>query len=208
MKKKQMALTFDDGPEIGITDQVLDLLEKEGIRASFFLIGQQVTPETKYLVKREVALGCTIENHSFTHQDMTKFTPEVIKEEIAKTSAVIKEITGEDPQFFRPPYICVDQKMYDNIELPFICGRGCQDWVPEVSAEERCRMILEAADDGVMILVHDMKKNENTIEALKVAIPELKKRGFELVNIRELYENAGVKPVRYKMYSCVYDPVE
>ena len=66
MANKQMALTFDDGPTIGITDQVLDLLEKEGVRASFFLIGQQVTPETEYLVRREQAMGCSIENHSFS----------------------------------------------------------------------------------------------------------------------------------------------
>ena len=80
MGKKQMALTFDDGPTPGITDRVLDLLEQEGVRASFFLIGQQVIPETEYLVKREVAMGCSIENHSFTHQDMTKFSKEEIKE--------------------------------------------------------------------------------------------------------------------------------
>ena len=208
MANKQMALTFDDGPTIGITDQVLDLLEKEGVRASFFLIGQQVTPETEYLVRREQAMGCSIENHSFTHQDMTKLTKEEIKEEIDKTSKLIRDITGEDPQFFRPPYLCVDDKMYETIDFPFICGRGCQDWVPEVSAEERAEKILNAAEDGVMILVHDMPDNENTLEALKVVIPELKKRGFELVNIRELYENAGVKPVRNKLYSNVYDTID
>ena len=205
MGKKQMALTFDDGPTPGITDQVLDLLEQEGVRASFFLIGQQVIPETEYLVKREVVMGCSIENHSFTHQDMTKLSKEEIKEEIEKTSLIIRRLAGEDPQFFRPPFLAVDDKMYETIDMPFISGRGCQDWVPEVTAEERCRMILDAAGDGVMILVHDQPHNENTLEALKIAIPELKKRGYELVNIRELYENAGVKPVRNKLNFCVYD---
>ena len=205
MGKKQMALTFDDGPTPGITDQVLDLLEQEGVRASFFLIGQQVTPETEYLVKREVAMGCSIENHSFTHQDMTKLTEEEIKEEIEKTSAVIRRVAGGDPQFFRPPFLLTDDKVYGATDMTFISGRGCRDWMPEVTAEERCRMILDAAGDGVMILVHDQPNNENTVEALKAAIPELKKRGYELVNIRELYENAGVKPEGNRMYACVYD---
>ena len=66
-------------------------------------------------------------------------------------------------------------------------------------------MILDAAGDGVMILVHDQPNNENTVEALRTAIPELKKRGYELVNIRELYKNAGVKPEGNRMYACVYD---
>ena len=208
MGKKQMALTFDDGPTPGITDQVLDLLEQEGVRASFFLIGQQVTPETEYLVKREAAMGCSIENHTFTHQDMTKLTKEEIKEEIEKTSSIIRRLAGEEPQFFRPPYLLTDEKVYEAVDMTFISGRGCQDWVPEVTAEERCRRILDAAGDGVMILVHDQPGNVNTVEALKVVIPELKKRGYELVNIRELYENAGVKPERNRMYACVYDTMD
>ena len=208
MGKKQIAFTFDDGPTPGITEQVLDLFEEAGGRASFFLIGQQITPETEYLIRREVAMGCSVENHSFTHQDMTKLSRETIADEIAKTSALIRETAGEDPQFFRPPYILVDEKMYETIDFPFICGRGCQDWEPEVSAEERARMIMEAAEDGAIILVHDMKYNENTIEALKTVLPKLKEQGFEFVNIRELYANAGVKPMRHMLYSSVYDPID
>lgn len=70
--KKLVALTFDDGPTIGITDQVLDVLQENEVVASFFLIGQQITDETRYLVKRAHDMGCSIENHSKTHQSMPK----------------------------------------------------------------------------------------------------------------------------------------
>ena len=59
-EKKLVALTFDDGPTIGITDQVLDVLQENQVTASFFLIGQQITPQTEYLVKRAHDMGCTI----------------------------------------------------------------------------------------------------------------------------------------------------
>ena len=125
--KKLVALTFDDGPTVGITDQVLDILQENEVVASFFLIGQQITAETRYLVKRAHDMGCSVENHSKTHQSMPKQNEKEIVEEIRYTSDLIEEITGEKPEFFRPPYIDYDQKMYDLIDLGFICGYGCED---------------------------------------------------------------------------------
>ena len=61
---KYISLTFDDGPTVGITDQVLDILEEEKVTASFFLIADRITPDTEYLMKRALSLGCTLENHS------------------------------------------------------------------------------------------------------------------------------------------------
>ena len=78
-EKKLVALTFDDGPTIGITDQVLDVLQENQVTASFFLIGQQITPQTEYLVKRAHDMGCTIENHSKTHQFMPKQSEQEIE---------------------------------------------------------------------------------------------------------------------------------
>ncbi|MCQ2523414.1 MAG: polysaccharide deacetylase family protein [Lachnospiraceae bacterium] len=199
--KKIISLTFDDGPTIGITDQVLDVLEKYNARASFFLIGQQIKPETEYLIKRALSLGCTIENHTKTHPSMPKLSDEEILMEVKYTTDKIEEVTGEKPKFFRPPYIDVDDRMFDLIDLTFICGRGCDDWVMEVSAEERTRKILDAAEDGAIILVHDMEGNVNTIEAIKTVIPTLMAEGYEFVNVREIFE-ARDKAIDHKvMYS-------
>ena len=110
-EKKLVALTFDDGPTVGITDRVLDVLEENHAVASFFLIGQQITEETEYLVKRAHDMGCTIENHSKTHQSMPKQSEQEIVDEIKETSDRIEKIVEEKPEFFRPPYIDYDQKM-------------------------------------------------------------------------------------------------
>ena len=201
--KKLVALTFDDGPTVGITDQVLDILQENGVTASFFLIGQQITDETKYLVKRAHDMGCSIENHSKTHQSMPKQSRQEIVEEIQYTSNLIEEITGEKPEFFRPPYIDYDQKMYDLIDLGFICGYGCEDWVPSVTAQERIDRVLHDANPGFIVLLHDMKDNMNTVEAIKTIIPELKKLGYEFVTVRELFQKNCVTPRRNVIYMGV-----
>lgn len=186
--KKLISLTFDDGPTIGITDQVLDVLEANNARASFFLIGQQITSETEYLIKRALNMGCSIENHTKTHPSMPELTDDEILAEVKYTSDKIMEVTGQAPKFFRPPFINVDDRMYELIDLTFICGHGCEDWVPTVSASDRARMIMEAAKDGAIILVHDMQHNENTVEAIKTVIPALQAQGYEFVNVREIFE--------------------
>lgn len=201
--KKLVALTFDDGPTIGITDQVLDVLQENEVVASFFLIGQQITDETRYLVKRAYDMGCSIENHSKTHQSMPKQSRQEIVEEIQYTSDLIEEITGEKPEFFRPPYIDYDQKMYDLIDLGFICGYGCEDWVPSVTVKERVDRVLHDANPGFIVLLHDMSDNTNTVEAIKIIIPELKKQGYEFVTIRELFQMSGVKPQKNVIFMGV-----
>ena len=198
-----IALTFDDGPNTVITPQVLDILEKEGIVASFFLIAQNITPESAEMVRRAVSLGCEIENHSVTHPFMDKLSVEEIREEVQTCTDRIVEITGRVPQFFRPPCIAVSQAMYDNIDLTFICGMGCEDWVPTVTAQERIDRVLANAADGQIVLLHDMEWNVNTVEALKTIIPELKKRGYEFATVSQIFKMKNVTPQRGWLYSNV-----
>ena len=199
-----IALTFDDGPNTVITPQVLDILEENGAVGTFFLIAQNINPESAEMVRRAVAMGCDIENHSVTHSFMDEMSPEQIREEVKTCSEKITAITGRAPEFFRPPFIRVSQEMYDNIELTFICGAGCEDWVPEVSAQTRIERVLANAEDGLIVLLHDMEWNVNTVEALKTIVPELKKRGYRFVTCAQLFAEAGVTPVHGRLYSNVY----
>ncbi len=198
-----IALTFDDGPNTVITPQVLDTLEEYDAVGTFFLIAQNITPESAEVVHRAQAMGCEIENHSVTHGFMDKMTVDEIREEVRVCTEKIVEITGRAPQFFRPPFISVSKAMYDNIDLTFICGIGCEDWVPTVSAQERIDRVLAAAEDGQIVLLHDMQWNQNTADALKTIIPELKKRGFEFVTVSQLFEKKNVTPQRCWLYSNV-----
>ena len=204
----RIALTFDDGPNTVTTPQVLDLLEEHRILASFFLIADHIDPESAEQVLRAKKLGCDIENHSRTHQPMSRMSAEEIRGEIRCCSEKIAALTGETPKFFRPPYIDVSPALYDVIDLTFICGAGCEDWVPEVSARERAERVLAQAEDGQIVLLHDSLGNSNTVEALRTIIPELKKRGYEFVTVSRLFEDAGVTPVRGRLYSNVYQTVD
>ncbi len=204
----RIALTFDDGPNTTITPQVLDLLEEHGIVASFFLIAQNITPESALQARRAYDMGCSIENHSVTHREMNVLSPEEIREEIRVCTEKIVEITGEEPRFFRPPFISLSQTLFDTVDLFFISGSGCEDWVPSVSAEERASRVLASARDGEIILLHDMKGNVNTVEALKTIIPELKSRGFTFCTVPQLFDECGITPVRDRIYSNVYQTVK
>ena len=198
-----IALTFDDGPNTVITPQVLDLLQEHGIVATFFLIAQNITPESAGVVRRAQAMGCDIENHSVTHGFMDKMTAEEIRGEVQACTDRITEITGRAPKFFRPPFIAVNRTLYDSVDLTFICGIGCEDWVPAVSAQERAERVLANAADGQIVLLHDMQGNVNTVEALKAIIPELKKRGYEFVTVEQLFARKNVTPRRDWLYSNV-----
>ena len=191
--KPTIALTFDDGPNTTTTAEILDLLEKYQVRASFFLIGSNLNDETAKVVKRAYDLGCDIENHSMTHSYMDKMTAEEIADEINTLNGKIYDITGETPKFFRPPYIVVNNVMYDTIDMTFISGLGCNDWDDKVTTDRRVLVLQRRAKDGLIFLLHDAEGNSQTVEALDEAIPYLLEQGFQFATISELFALKGIE---------------
>ncbi len=193
--KKYVCLSFDDGPTATTSVQVLDLLEQHGVRASFFVIGSRIDnnkTSAKKIMERGVALGCDYHNHSYSHIRMGKdsdpaMTKEQIEEEVKKTSDLIKEITGKDALFFRPPYLDRNDLMHENIDLCFISGVSTGDSRTSTTTQMRIDAVLNGTQDGDIYLMHDFGGNTMTVEALKTIIPELKKKGFEMVTITELF---------------------
>lgn len=137
-------------------------------------------------------MGCDIENHSWTHPAMPELTKEEMIEEYEKCDQAIIKITGKKPEFFRPPYIAVNDLMHQVIPTPFIQGHGCKDWEPDVSAEERIKMMEEGTKDGVLYLLHVMEGNINTLKALEYLIPKLKKDGYTFVTVPEMFRIKGI----------------
>lgn len=203
-QKKTIALTFDDGPNNSTTKEILDILEREHIVASFFLIGREINPETVRVVEREMSLGCEICCHSTAHAHMSVMTPEEIREDVNACILKIRDITGKEPAFFRPPYIDVSEAMFENIPMPFISGINCRDWEPAVGAEERVAMLRERVSDGCLVLLHDLAGNKATVEALRRIIPELKKQGYRFMTASEIFQHSGVDPHQHKLWSNVY----
>lgn len=192
---KYISLTFDDGPNLGddhTMNDMLDLLEKNDVVGSFFLIGNKINDENAKVIKRAFDMGCDIENHSWTHPAMPELTKEEMIEEYEKCDQAIIKITGKKPEFFRPPYIAVNDLMHQVIPTPFIQGHGCKDWELDVSSEERIKMMEEGTKDGVLYLLHVMEGNINTLKALEYLIPKLKKEGYTFVTVPEMFRIKGI----------------
>ena len=201
--QKLIALTFDDGPS-STTSEVLDILEKYNVKATFFLIGQNVNSNTLSIMQRQVRNGHELASHSYTHQDMTNMSAQSIRNEMEWTSSAIKNSVGATVKFFRPPYISVNNTMYQNIDYPFIQGTLINDWENSTSVQQRVNNALGAAKDGQIILLHDFQGNSQTVQALPQIIEGLQRQGYTFVTVSELFEKKGVNPnVEYKIWSNV-----
>ncbi|MBO7552316.1 MAG: polysaccharide deacetylase family protein [Fibrobacter sp.] len=202
---KYLALSFDDGPNLTTESKMLDVLAKHDVPATFFVIGNNINEDSAQNMKRALELGCEIGNHALTHSMMSQMDEEQVKAEIEATSVMIEQITGQRPKFFRPPYINVKPEMYDWIDLTFICGKGCEDWVATVGKEARREGIIANAEPGAIYLLHDFDGNEATVEALDEAIPVLKEQGYVFVTVAQLFANLHCAPDGHTMYTVVPD---
>lgn len=200
---KVIALTFDDGPNTTTTREVLEVLKKHGVVASFFLVGNNISDESAEVVKYAYELGCEIDNHSKSHEYMNEMTAEECAAEFQYVDDKVLEITGERTNFFRPPYLAIDFPMWDYIDVPFIAGIGCDDWNPKVDVDRRVAVILKKAADGAIILMHDAEGNSQTVEAIDQIIPALKEQGYKFVTVSELFEEKGITPAEEILYSNV-----
>ena len=202
---KYLALAFDDGPNLTTESEMLDILAKHKVPATFFVIGNNINEQTAQNMKRAVKQGCEIGNHSLTHSMMSQMDEDEVKAEIEATSDKIEMLTGQRPKFFRPPYINVKPEMYDWIDLTFICGKGCEDWVATVGKEARREGIIANAEPGAIYLLHDFDGNGATVEALDEAIPVLKEQGYVFVTVAQLFEKLQCTPDSHTMYTVVPD---
>ena len=199
--QKVVALTFDDGPS-STTDQVLDVLQQYNVKATFFLIGQNVNSNTMATMQRQVSMGCELASHSYTHEDMAYMSANDVRNQINWTSSAINNTVGVEPKFFRPPYISVSNTMYQNIDVPFIQGTMHNDWEAGTSSSQIVNSVLSGTKDGDIILLHDFQGNSKTVQALPQIIEGLQNQGYTFVTVSELFQIKGVNPnVEYKIWS-------
>jgi len=195
---KLCALTFDDGPCLTTTSLVLDWLSRHSVPATFFLVGSQVNVETAAVMKRAIALGCELQNHSWSHAHMGTMDMAEVRAEVLKTSVAIQSVAGTTPAFFRPPYFEVNDAMFDAVEMPMIAGTSCLDWDPAVSAEKRAKLIIDQAKDGSIFLLHDFAENDSITETLDLIFPALEGMGFSFVTLSDLFARKGIDPTGSK----------
>ena len=204
-RPKYVALSFDDGPSLKYTPLMLDVLEENGVKASFFLIGRNITEETAPIIRRMVRMGCDVENHTYSHPNLTQISDSQILEEVTKTDSLIEVYAGSKPKYLRPPFTAHNAHVAGLVGGKiFIAGLSCRDWRADMPVEDRVTKTLDRVEDGRILLFHDT--NERTVEAMKTIIPQLKARGYEIVTVPELFRLSGHTPAYNspKMYGRAY----
>lgn len=181
-----IALTFDDGPSPGLTEQLLAVLASRGVRATFFMTGSGVerAPE---LARAVLRAGHVIGNHSYDHPEMDTLAPEQMDWEIGRTSDIIEQITGVRPAWMRPPY---GRRANGVTEAIRRCGMRTamwtldpKDWVPSATPGQVSATVLAGARPGGIILLHE---RAGTVQALPDIIDGLQRAGYRLVTLDEL----------------------
>ena len=206
--EKIVALTFDDGPDEVFTPQILDILKKYNIKATFYVIGEKVQYNKK-IIRREYEEGHEIGNHTYTHINVSKNSYNKIKKEIKDTQSAVKSVTGTYPKTFRPPYRAISKDMCEiiksnNMNIVLWSYVDARDWSsPGVSSI--IKTIENGVQNGCIILLHDYNKIRNpksqTIEALDKIIPDLLEKGYKFVTISELIENLDKKEKQTHSFS-------
>ncbi len=186
--KPMIALTFDDGPGKD-TDRLLETLKKYHAKATFFMLGNNAKNYGD-VIKKMKELNCELGNHSTSHPQLTKLSPEGIKKEIQTTSDYIKNAAGTGPTVMRPPYGAINDSVKQNVGLPMILWSvDTLDWKTK-STPKTVESIL-SAKDGDIVLLHDIHKT--SVDAAIEAIPKLIEKGFQLVTVSEMAEAKGQK---------------
>jgi endo-1,4-beta-xylanase len=205
-----ISISFDDGPSEK-TERLLEVLKENEVKAAFFLVGQLIknSPEKTRRIFDE---GHEIGNHSWGFEGLGKngaAGEAEIRESLGATSALIKEISGQDTPYFRAPNLdysdtltAVVKDLGMSLIGASVIGR---DWEAGITTEEIISNVLNAARDGGIILLHERHSGdlERTIRAVPVIVHELRQRGYEIVPLGELAKRKGLSFEAGRRYDSI-----
>jgi peptidoglycan-N-acetylglucosamine deacetylase len=184
---RRVALTFDDGPD-AMTDAYLDVLDRFGARATFFVVGQECEKNAAALL-RIVARGHEVAGHGFTHTAFTSLTTAALRDELARTAALLPPAATPRP-FVRPPYGATSvrslavsaQAGYTTV----LWSRDSDDCRTSSPADVAARLAPDALTPGEIVLLHEAQ--DWTLAALPPALAALAAAGWQAVTVGEILE--------------------
>lgn len=185
-QEKKISISFDCAWGTEYTDELLDVLERENVRATFFMVEFWTEKYPEY-VKKIDEKGHEIGTHSATHSYMSKLSEEEIRQELTSSSLAIEEVTGKKTQLFRPPYGDYDDLLIDTAKSMGLYSIQWDvdslDW-KDLSANDIAMRVINRVQNGSIILCHN--NGLHTAEALPVILDTLKNKGYEFVPVGEL----------------------
>ncbi len=180
---KKVALTFDDGPHPVYTKQLLDGLAQRNVKATFFVIGKNIEGNEALLSRMHEA-GHLIGNHTYDHVKICDLDGAHACEQVEKTSALVKAVTGEDTEFVRPPFGAWNKAMECSFTMiPVLWDVDPLDWTTENSAAV-VQKVLDTVEENDIILLHDCY--QSSVDAALKITDELLAQGYEFVTVDEL----------------------
>ena len=191
--RMEIALSFDDGPHPRLTPIILEILEEYGIKATFFMVGENVQYYAD-AARAVVEAGHEIGNHTFSHRRFGRMTEHEMLDEIASCEDAISSVSDTPVHFIRPPEGQMNDTMrriVGTLDYRIILWDvDTRDWAHTPPAEI-CRHILDTVQAGDIILMHDFIGHDSpTPEALRMVLPELIARGYRFVTVGELVDSA------------------
>lgn len=189
-EKKELYLTFDNGYENGYTPRILDVLKEKAVPAAFFVTGHYVKDQPE-LLRRIVAEGHLIGNHSWGHPDMTQISVNRIKEELDKVKQEVTKVTDQKVMdFVRPPRgIFSDQVLRVSRELGYtnvFWSIAYKDWEPkqQKGMNYAYENVMRQLHPGAVILLHSV--SSDNAEALGKIIDDARRQGYEFKSLEQL----------------------
>lgn len=194
-ENKVVALTFDDGPYPPYTDQILDILKEDDVKATFFIVGKNAAMHPE-IVRRIVMEGHQIGNHTYHHIDLLKANRRTVTDELAGTNDLLFSITGIKPHIVRPPH-----GFRDPVVLEVMAELGLKvvewsvmsrDWT-NPGVEEIVNRTLDRITNGSVVLLHDgdgiksQASRAQTVAATRLIIQQLKTKGYTFVTVDDIF---------------------
>lgn len=188
-KNWYVALTFDDGPQNPYTGQILDILARYSIKATFFLTGEKVE-QNPDIVRRIISDSHEVGNHSYSHKSMRCRSLKWFTSEIERTDELLLQAGASQPISFRPPYGRTSFKLISLLKKKkkkmILWDIGPKDF-KYVHAYEIVGKVLKKLKPGSIIVLHDGGGDRSvTVEAVNILVKDIREMGYKFVTISEL----------------------
>ena len=182
-ERKKVALTFDDVPNEEYTAMLLDGLKERGVKATFFVLGQEAENHPE-LMERMVEEGHLIGNHTYSHVNLSQLTDSAAREEIEKANQTIERYTGQPVCFLRPPFGAGKKELEQELEMIQVLWTvDTMDWACQDEGKI-CETVFSQVKDGSIILMHD--EYLPTVRAALSVIDCMQEQGYEFVTVDEI----------------------
>jgi peptidoglycan-N-acetylglucosamine deacetylase len=197
--EKYVVLSFDDGPNSRYTRPLLDILKEKKVPATFYLLGKNVRLHPE-IVREIIEAGSEVGNHSFTHPNMRKITPDRIREELKKTQEEIKKACGVTPGTLRFPYgvsneVAAKTAFDERLDI-FFWSIDTNDYKKNVTKDDIVKTIKDNVKGGSIILMHD--KSMKVVDAVREIIDPIREMGYEFITCSDLAARKRMKKYEEK----------